>query len=30
LTSAVHGALVKYDLPDLLRSIDPAKLKIEN
>jgi len=29
LTTAVHGALTMYDLPDLLSTIDPAKLHIE-
>jgi hypothetical protein len=29
LTTAVHGALRTYDLPDLTRSLDPAKLTIE-
>jgi cephalosporin-C deacetylase-like acetyl esterase len=29
LTSTVHGALRKYDLPDLVRSMDPSKMKIE-
>jgi hypothetical protein len=28
LTSTVHGALRIYDLPDLLRTIDPAKLRL--
>jgi cephalosporin-C deacetylase-like acetyl esterase len=30
LTTAVHGALRIYDLPDLVRSLDPAKLRIES
>jgi cephalosporin-C deacetylase-like acetyl esterase len=30
LTSTVHGALATYDLPDLVRSLDPAKLHIES
>jgi hypothetical protein len=30
LTSSVHSALTTYDLPDLLRTIDPAKLHLEN
>ena len=29
LTSTVHGALTTYDLPDLVRSLDPAILRIE-
>ena len=29
LTSTVHGALKTYDLPDLLRAIDAAKLHLE-
>jgi dienelactone hydrolase len=29
LTSTVHGALRVYDLPDLVRSLDPAKVHIE-
>jgi dipeptidyl aminopeptidase/acylaminoacyl peptidase len=29
LTSTVHGALRTYDLPDLVRSIDPAKITME-
>jgi len=29
LTSAVHGALRTYDLPDLARAIDPAKITME-
>jgi hypothetical protein len=29
LTSTVHGALGTYDLSDLVRSLDPAKTKIE-
>lgn len=29
LTSSVHGALAKYDLPDLIGAIAPAKLKLE-
>lgn len=29
LTSSIHAALTKYDLPDLVKLIDPAKLKIE-
>jgi cephalosporin-C deacetylase-like acetyl esterase len=29
LTSTVHGALATYDLPDLLRTLDPGKVKIE-
>jgi hypothetical protein len=29
LTSAVHGALRTYDLPDLRRSMDPAKVHVE-
>jgi cephalosporin-C deacetylase-like acetyl esterase len=29
LTTAVHDALRAYDLPDLVRSLDPAKLHIE-
>jgi hypothetical protein len=29
LTTTVHGALLTYDLPDLVRSLDPGKVKIE-
>jgi cephalosporin-C deacetylase-like acetyl esterase len=29
LTSTVHGALTTYDLPDLVRTLDPAKVRIE-
>jgi cephalosporin-C deacetylase-like acetyl esterase len=29
LPTAVHGALKIYDLPDLVRSIEPAKLRLE-
>jgi pimeloyl-ACP methyl ester carboxylesterase len=29
LTTTVHGALKTYDLPDLVRTLDPAKLRIE-
>ena len=29
LTSTVHGALQTYDLPDLVRSLDPAKVHVE-
>jgi pimeloyl-ACP methyl ester carboxylesterase len=29
LTTTVHGALRAYDLPDLVRSLDPNKLHIE-
>jgi hypothetical protein len=29
LTTTVHGALKTYDLPDLIRTIDAAKLHIE-
>jgi cephalosporin-C deacetylase-like acetyl esterase len=29
LTSAVHGALETYDLPDLVRSLEPAKVHVE-
>jgi hypothetical protein len=29
LTSTVHGALRAYDLPDLMRTIGPDKIRIE-
>jgi dienelactone hydrolase len=29
LTTTVHGALRTYDLPDLVTTLDPAKIKIE-
>jgi hypothetical protein len=29
LTTTVHGALKKYDLPDLVKAVDPAKLTLE-
>jgi hypothetical protein len=30
LTTTVHGALKTYDLPDLIRSLDPNKVHIED